>query len=162
MPLYPALGFHFRAEFVNTSNTTFSEMSFQEISGLNVEIGVEELSEGGVNNYSHRLPGKVKYGNLVLKRGMHLVPEDKNLAHPLEVKDSPLVEWALKAMEEYTFEPTDLNVYLLNEDGQPMMTWHFYRVWPVKLTTTDLKAQDNSIVIESFELAYQRFTRRKP
>jgi phage tail-like protein len=42
-----------------------------------------------------------------------------------------------------------------------MITWHFYKAWPVKLVTTDLKAQDNSILIESFELAYERFTRRK-
>lgn len=162
MSHYPALGFHFRAEFLDTSgNRAFDEIAFQEISGLNVEIGVEELSEGGVNNYSHRLPGKVKYGNLVLKRGMPLAAKDNKLVHPLQVNASGLVDWAMKAIELYEFKPMNVDVYLLNENNNPMMAWHFYRVWPVKIVTSDLKAQDNAIVIESFELAYQRFTRRK-
>lgn len=162
MPHYPALGFHFRAEFLDTSGKrAFDEISFQEISGLNVEIGVEELSEGGVNNYSHRLPGKIKYGNLVLKRGMPLVPKTTMKNEPQKVSNSGLVDWAIKAIELYEFKPMNVDVYLLNEKNDPMMAWHFYRVWPVKLVTSDLKAQDNAIVIESFELAYQRFTRRK-
>lgn len=162
MSQYPALGFHFRAEFLDTSGKrAFDEISFQEISGLNVEIGVEELSEGGVNNYSHRLPGKVKYGNLVLKRGMPLAMEGTKLKSPLQADASGLVDWAIKSIEQYEFKPMNVDVYLLNEKNDPMMAWHFYRVWPVKLVTTDLKAQDNAIVIESFELAYQRFTRRK-
>jgi phage tail-like protein len=149
MPYYPPLGFHFRVEFLTDSGARrFDETSFQEVSGLSVEIATEELSEGGVNNYSHRLPGKVKFGNLVLKRGL--------------VVDSKLAKWISSAVENYQFEPLTLAVSLLNNQHQPLMTWHFYRAWPVKWTTSDLKAQDNAIVVETVELAYQRFTRRKP
>jgi phage tail-like protein len=149
MPHYPPLGFHFKVEFLTTSGAAkFSETSFQEVSGLTVDIGVEELSEGGVNNYSHRLPGKVKYGNLVLKRGM--------------LSDSRLVKWIVEAVENYSFDPINVTVSLLNPKHEPLMSWHFFRVWPVKWITSDLKAQDNGIVVESFELSYQRFTRRNP
>jgi phage tail-like protein len=103
----------------------------------------------------------VKYGNLILKRGIPLAENDNKLASPMKVRDSKIVEWATKAIERYKFEPLDINVYLLNDKSEPMITWHFYKAWPVKLVTTDLKAQDNSILIESFELAYERFTRRK-
>lgn len=149
MPYYPPTGFHFRVEFLTSNGARkFDETSFQEVSGLSVEIGTEELSEGGVNNYSHRIPGKVKFGNLVLKRGM--------------VIDSKLADWISKAVENYEFEPLTLAISLLNQKHQPLMTWHFYRAWPVKWTTSDFKAMDNSIVVETVELAYQRFTRRKP
>ncbi|HEU4716387.1 MAG TPA: phage tail protein [Bacteroidia bacterium] len=149
MSYYPPLGFHFRVEFLDTSGAQkFSETSFQEVSGLTVEIGTEELSEGGVNDHSHRLPGKVKYGNLVLKRGMFT--------------DSKLVDWIVKAVENYSFDPLNITVSLLNADHQPLMSWHFFRAWPVKWVTSDFKAQDNGIVVESFELAYKNFTCRKP
>ena len=149
MPYYPPLGFHFRVEFLTESNNRkFSDTSFQEVSGLSVEIATEELSEGGVNNYSHRLPGKVKFGNLVLKRGL--------------VQDSKLANWIQQAVENYSFDPLTVHVSLLNAQHKPLMSWHFYRSWPVKWITSDFKAQDNSIVVETVELAYERFVRRKP
>ncbi len=149
MSYYPPMGFHFRVEFLDTSGATkFPETSFQEVGGLSVEIGTEELSEGGVNDHSHRLPGKAKYGNLTLKRGM--------------LTDSKLVDWIIAAVENYSFEPVNVTVSLLNEKHQPLMSWHFFRAWPVKWSTSDLKSQDNTIVVETFELTYQRFTRRKP
>src|SRR5258706_14846567 len=118
MSHYPPVGFHFRVEFLDTSGARkFNETAFQEVSGLNVEIGSEELSEGGVNNYSHRLPGKVKYGNLVLKRGLFA--------------DSKMVDWITKAVENYDFDPVNITVSLLNASHEPLMSWHFYRAWPV-------------------------------
>ena len=42
---------------------------FHEVSGLSVEVEVIEFSEGGNNNFIHKLPGRVKYPNIVLKRG---------------------------------------------------------------------------------------------
>ena len=148
MAKYPLLGFHFLVEFLAPGGgREFDEISFQEVSGMNVEIGTEELSEGGVNNYSHRLPGKVKFGNLVLKRGL--------------VKDEKMVKWVSDAVENYTFKPLTVHVSLLNADHKALIAWRFFRAWPVKWTTSDFKAQDNAVVIESFELSYQHFTRRR-
>ena len=44
--------------------------SFQEVSGLSMEVEVLERNEGGENNYTHKLPGRVSYPNLTLKRGI--------------------------------------------------------------------------------------------
>src|SRR5207248_325724 len=44
--------------------------AFTEVSGLSVSIDVEELAEGGQNQYTHKLPGRMKWPNLVLKRGI--------------------------------------------------------------------------------------------
>ena len=45
---------------------------FTECSGLEVERDIEKYEEGGVNNYVHKLPGRVKFDNIVLKRGLGL------------------------------------------------------------------------------------------
>lgn len=140
---YPPVGFHFKVEF--GLENAGRDVRFQEVSGLSSEIGTEELQEGGENRFSHRLPGRVKYGNLVLKRGM--------------LTDSALIDWFRNAVEEYTFEPVDVQVTLLNEDHDPIMSWSFTRAWPVKWSVSDLKAQDNSLVVETIELAYNYFRR---
>src|SRR5262245_33531103 len=44
--------------------------AFTEVSGLSVQLDVEEVTEGGQNGYTHRLPGRLKWPNLVLKRGL--------------------------------------------------------------------------------------------
>src|SRR6185295_1376582 len=44
--------------------------SFQECSGLEVEMDVQEYLEGGRNDGVIRRVGRAKYQNLVLKRGM--------------------------------------------------------------------------------------------
>jgi phage tail-like protein len=41
---------------------------FRSVSGISVEIEVVEFREGGSNDV-HKIPGRVKYPNLVLKQG---------------------------------------------------------------------------------------------
>ena len=41
---------------------------FSEASGLQVEVETEDYQEGGVNDYTHKLPKTLKHPNLVLKR----------------------------------------------------------------------------------------------
>ena len=43
---------------------------FMEVSGLQVDVDVEEVQEGGENNYVHKLPGRMTWPNIVLKRGV--------------------------------------------------------------------------------------------
>ena len=44
--------------------------TFTEISGLQVDIAVEEVEEGGQNEFVHKLPGRMKWPNITLKRGV--------------------------------------------------------------------------------------------
>lgn len=121
---------------------------FQEVSGLTSELGIEEVVEGGENRFSHRLPTRAKYSNLILKRGL--------------LTNSQLIDWCKDAIENFIFQPVTVNVTLLNEEHEPLSnTYSFVRAWPVKWSISDFKAQDNSIVVESLELAYNYFTRIK-
>jgi phage tail-like protein len=44
--------------------------AFSEVSGLQVEVEVEEVQEGGQNHFVHKLPGRMSWPPLVLKRGI--------------------------------------------------------------------------------------------
>jgi len=151
---YPPVGFHFRVEFGFLSSGS-NDARFQEVSGLGAEVSTEDLIEGGENRFTHRLPTRAKYANLVLKRGL--------------LTDSELVNWITNAVQNIEAnpgtpeeEPTLVNVTLLNQDHQPLSdTYSFVNAWPVKWTVSDFKAMDNSLVIETLELSYQYFTRIK-
>ena len=138
----PPVGFHFKVEFQGVGNKD-SDNRFQEVLGLQAEIGVEELPVGGENRFSYRLPTRSKYGNLVLRRGL--------------LKDSGLRSWLTDAIENFIFRPVDVNVHLLNEKHEPAVSWTVIKAYPVKWVISDLKAHENSVVVETIELAYQYF-----
>jgi hypothetical protein len=48
------------------------DIRFHRVSGLGATIETDPLGEGGQNLYTHRLPRRVSYANLVLERGMVL------------------------------------------------------------------------------------------
>lgn len=139
---YPATGFHFAVFFELFPQTT-NDLQFQEVSGLSQELSTEDLTEGGQNRFSHSLPVRTSYGNLVLKRGLFL--------------GSGLVFWARKAIEEFDIEPVNVTVTLLNESHFPIASWYVVNAYPVKWSYSNFNAQESSIVIETMEFKYQYF-----
>jgi phage tail-like protein len=142
---YPPVGFHFKVEFQGAGSTD-ADNRFQEVSGLAAEVTTEELVVGGENRFAYRLPTGAKYSNLVLKRGM--------------LKDSGLISWITNALGNFQFSPVNINVYLLDENHDVLVTWVFMQAYPVKWAISDFRAQDSSIVVETLELAYQYFRRQ--
>jgi phage tail-like protein len=136
---YPPLGFHFLVEFGNQKD----EYQFQSVSGLNYNLGTEEITEGGENRFIHKLPLRPRYPNLVLKRGL--------------LVDSALIDWCKAAVEGFNYSPTDIIIKLLNEEHQPLMTWNVIHAYPVKWSVADFNAEESKIVIETIELTYSYF-----
>ena len=139
---YPPYGFYYRVEFGISQNK--GDVRFQSVSGLSVEYDYESFKEGGENRFEHKLPVRTKYADLVLKRGL--------------LTDSSVIEWMLKAFRDREFEASDLNVILLNEQGEPLRTWKVASAIPKKWSVSDLDSQNNAIVVETLELTYRYFT----
>lgn len=139
---YPPWGFYYRVEFGFSKNK--DDVRFQTVSGLSVEYDMEEYKEGGENRFTHKLPVRTKYADLVLKRGM--------------LTGSEVFDWFFRAFRDRDFKPTDLNIVLLNEKGEPLRTWKVAHAVPRKWQVSDLNASENSLVIETLELSYRYFT----
>ena len=154
MPAYiPPCGFHFKVEFVGvTGMDSDTEQRFQEVGGLSFEVETESLREGGENRFEYKLPKRVKYPNLVLKRGL--------------LTNTALLNWFKSAINTYftvvvyDFKPADIAITLLNEADQAVAIWNIVQAYPLKWSISDLKASENAIVIETVELAYQYFERK--
>jgi len=138
----PPPGFHFRVEVLGLAPTA-DELRFVEVGGLAVEVATEEVPEGGENRFVQRYPGRAKYTDLMLKRGL--------------MKKSEVWNWARRCIEDLDVSPKDVDVMLLNEAHEPLMTWHVIGAFPVKWSVTDLNATANSFVVESLQLAYRYF-----
>jgi phage tail-like protein len=144
---YPPVSFYFKVKFADV--TTAEDASFSEVSGLDAERPVVEIKEGGENRYTHRVPGRAQYANLVLKRG-------------LLVWTSELATWCSAILESdlaTPLAPKDIDVALLDINEVPLMKWNFKRAWPVKWSVSALAADKNDIAVETLELAYAYFTR---
>lgn len=141
--IYPSPSFHFKVVFEGLDSEAEIDTRFQEVTGLNVELGTEELVEGGENRFVYKLPVRTKFPNLVLKRGMPTT------------QSSPLIDWVRDAIYHFEFKQCTIQVTLLNEKHEPAAAWKFSGVYPVKWNISDLKAMDNTLVIETLELAFQ-------
>lgn len=144
MVYYPPWGFYYKVEF-SISRTT-NDARFQSVSGLSVEYDYENFKEGGENRFEHKLPVRTKYSDLVLKRGM--------------LTDSEVLKWLLAAFQNREFTASDLNVILMNDQGEPLRVWNVSHAIPKKWSVSDFNAMENSYVVETIELTYRYFTIR--
>jgi phage tail-like protein len=138
----PPVGFHFKVEVLGLTPVA-DDLRFVEVGGLSLEVATEDVPEGGENRYVQRYPGRAKYGDLVLKRGL--------------LKHSEVWHWARRCIEDLNVVPQDVNVTLLNAEHEPLMTWHVIGAYPVKWSVSDLNATANSFVVETLTLAYRHF-----
>jgi phage tail-like protein len=149
---YPPSGFHFKVEFLGVSGMSGdTEQRFQEVSGLSVEVETEELREGGENRFVYKLPKRAKYPNLVLKRGL--------------LTNTAILGWFKSAMNTYftvpiyDFQPADILITLMDETESGVAAWKVFQAYPLKWSSSDFRASDNSVVVETLEFAYQYFER---
>jgi len=139
---YPPVGFHFSVAFVGLSDG--ADTRFTEVGGLSVEMGSEEVVEGGENRFVQKYPTRAKYPELVLKRGL--------------LKSSAVWNWIRDCIVDYRIELCNVDIMLLNEAREPLLTWHVIGAWPTKWAVADLNAGNNTYAVESMQLAYQYFT----
>lgn len=123
---------------------SITEAAFTECSGLEMEVEVLQWTEGGLNEYVHRLPGRVKAGsNLVLKRG-------------LATKE--LWQWHANVAKGQ-IQRQNISIILYGYDGAETCRWHIIGALPIKWTGPTFKADSQEVAVESIELIYQTFER---
>ena len=114
---------------------------FSEVSGLTTDTNIIESREGNEKHGTTRkLPGLMKYNNIVLKRGW--------------TKDKGLWEWRKKAIDGKT-ERKSGTICLLDEARQPALRWNFREGWPSKWEGPALNGKTSEVAIETLEIAHE-------
>ncbi|WP_346925052.1 phage tail protein [uncultured Arthrobacter sp.] len=89
---------------------------------------------------ARKLPGRVRYGNAVLRRGISGRTE--------------LFEW-WKAVRDGDIHRRNVVVTLHDEQQQPVQRWVLRNAWPTKYDASDLNAKGNEVMVETLELALE-------
>jgi phage tail-like protein len=122
-------------------------LTFTEIIPSDSIIEVIEYSET-VNNTKRKIPGIVKYSNLVLKRGI--------------TKSMELYNWYKDIVDgKINTSRKNVSLVLLDDEGNEAARWKFEGAWPIKYTTPLLNAMENEIAIETLEITHEGMTREK-
>ena len=129
-PAYPA--FRFLISVDQQPMAAFTECELPTI-----ELTLEEIKEGGLNTYPHQLPGPRRAAKISLKNG---------------VGKCSLLDWYFTILGG-KIQRKSVTISLLNEVQKPVMTWDLEGAFPFRWTGSQLRSADNTIAIQTLELA---------
>jgi phage tail-like protein len=114
---------------------------FRSVSGLAAEAEVVEYREGADRlTSSRKLPGRVTYPNVTLRRGLTTSRE--------------LWDW-WQTVRDGTLQRRTVLIVLLNDAREPVLRWRLREAWIVRIEYSELEASKNEIAIETIELAHE-------
>lgn len=138
--VWPLPAFYFKVEFED-----LGEISFKEVSGLDIEAQVIEYRHGNSPEFSTiKMPGIKKSSNISLKKGVFK-------------GDNKFFDWFTE-IKLNTIKRRSVTISLLDEEGNPTMVWKVANAWPTKVTGVSLKSDGNEAAVESLDLAHEGLT----
>ena len=133
----PYRNFNFLVEIDGVERAGFSEAILPT-----AELDVVEYREGAdKTSVSRKLPGRLRLGNLVLRRGI--------------AADLELWQW-FRTIADGDLERRNVAVILLDATRQPVHRWLLHDAWIVKIEGPALDAKGNEVAIETLELTCER------
>lgn len=141
---WPVPKFHFKVTLGDKG-----EAGFQEASGLDFEVELIEYRSGNSKDFSKvKMPGLKKFSDVTLKKGMF-------------AKDDLLFKWISEDTKMNTIARQNVTIQLLDETGGVLFTWSLKNAFPLKVTSTDLNAQNSEAAVEEVVLSHEGLTMAK-
>src|SRR5512134_735303 len=114
---------------------------FASVSGLAAEAEVIEYREGADRlTSSRKLPGRVRYPNVTLRRGL--------------TTNRDLWEW-WKTVRDGTLQRRTVVITLLDDAREPVLRWRLREAWIAGIEFSELDTSKNEIAIETIEIAHE-------
>lgn len=134
----------------DTGQDTIGNGGFQECTGLEIELDVQELQEGGRNDGVIRRIGRAKYQPITLKRGMFS-------ASPGAKAYTELWGWLQQVASGERVVRYDGTIEVLDptQAQNVVATWTFVRGLPAKVTGPQLNARTGEVAIEELQIAHE-------
>ncbi len=118
--------------------------SWTKCEGLTVEYDVQEVKEGGNNEYVHRLPGRSKYQNLKLTR-------------PIDKDTQKVADWLASVASDP--KRSTAEIAILDGGGETVASWRLQGIYPVRWSGPTLDTGSNTVALEVLELVHNGFER---
>jgi phage tail-like protein len=122
--------------------------AFRECTGMGSENEVVDYKASGTQGKMvlRKVPGRMKWNNIVLKRG---------ITDAMDMWD-----WRGQ-VEQGKVEDARKNgsITMHNQNGDAVARWDFVSAWPSKITGPTYNATNNEIGIEEMELVHEGYKR---
>jgi len=143
----PLAGFNFKLKMEGKLK---ADALFTEVSGLGSESEVIEQKVTDPNTgkpFVQKIPGRLKWGDVTLKRGI------------TEVMD--VWQWR-KVVEDGDLKGarTNCSIIMCDVNGKDVASWDMINAWPSKVTGPSLKSDSNELGIEEMVLVHEGITRK--
>lgn len=129
---------------LGTGDSASVKAGFSEVILPQSVIDVIQYRSGNEKESGVRkIPGRVHYGNIIFKRGV--------------IGSLDLYQWWNEVRNGDVNAARSVTVQLQNEDHtEIVLTWKFFRAWPVRYEFSPLEAKGKETLIEILELAFER------
>jgi phage tail-like protein len=127
---------------------------FSSVSGLEMTVETYQILEGGQNGFSHKLPGRITWPNLVFSRGI--------------TDSDALFAWLQKSSGEgFAAAGNKLTrstgaVTVIGLDVTRLRSWNLNDVWPVRWKGPDFDVNRDDPLQEELEIAHHGFVSARP
>ena len=135
----PLVGFHFKVEVGAKVEGYFTECSGL---GSETEIIEHKVIDGNGQEVTLKIPGRLKWENIVLKRGV--------------TEDMEIWNWRQEVITGGV-DGSRINgsIEMLDQNGGAVARWEFTNGWPSKVTGPQPKADGNEIGIEELTITHE-------
>lgn len=140
----PIVGFSFAIEVQGIIGGFFSE-----VSGLGSETEVIDnkvVSEDGKKEIVRKIPGRMKWGDISLKRGITSIMD----------------VWAWRKLVEdgdIVGARKNGSIMMYNQSGDLVAKWDFVNAWPSKVSGPSIQADSNALGVEEMTLVHEGINR---
>ena len=139
----PLLGFNFSLEVQGAVEGYFTEASGI---GSENEIVEHKVVDKKGHEITRKIPGRLKWGDITLKRGITAVMDVWDWRQQVEQGD---VDGARK----------NGSIVMLDREYKEVARWNFELGWPSKVTGPSLKADSNEFGIEEMVIVHEGIKR---
>lgn len=141
----PLIGAHFEVS-VGAVNGYFTE-----VSGLGSESEVVDhkiIAKGAKETIIRKIPGRLKWGDITLKRGI--------------TANMDMYNWR-KQVEQGKVEAARLDgtIIMYDQSLTPVAEWNFTKAWPSKISGPSISADGNAVGIEELVIVHEGIKRVK-
>ena len=141
----PLIGAHFEVS-VGAVNGYFTE-----VSGLGSESEVVDhkiIAKGAKETIILKIPGRLKWGDITLKRGI--------------TANMDMYNWR-KQVEQGKVEAARLDgtIIMYDQSLTPVAEWNFTKAWPSKISGPSISADGNAVGIEELVIVHEGIKRVK-
>ncbi len=130
----PYRDFNFIVEIGGQDVAGFSEVVLPAASADVIEY------REGADFHARKLPGRIHFSNLVLRRGI--------------TTSNELYLW-WRTVENGQTERRDVRVTLLDESRAPVKRWRLHNAWPVRYQPSALNALGHDVAVETLEISVE-------